>query len=126
MALKISKNVGLTDVITSSNPLQTQHINTGEAKETRVFLFNDTAANRYESIVITAVDTSGTNEASWVQFAPDNNGTAGTYSATLNMANISDNNVAKPFWVKVTNPSGTTALNKTDLNINVSANEFAV
>ena len=126
MALKISKNQGLTDVITAANPLQTQHVNTGEAKATRVFLFNDAAANKYESVVIKAKDTSGTDESSWVQFAPDNSGTAGSYSSTLNMANISDNNVAKPFWVRVTNPSGTVALNKTDLSIEVTANEFAV
>ena len=126
MALKLSKNVGLTDVITSSNPLTTQHINTGEAKAVLVYLFNDAAAKKYESVVVSAVDTSGTDEKSWVTFAADNSGTAGTYSSTLTLANISDSNVAKPFWVKVTTPSLTDSQNKTDLNIRVSANEFSV
>lgn len=126
MALKISKNAGLTDVITEANPLTTQHVSTGEAKTVQVHLFNDASTKRYESVVISAIDTSGTNEASWITFAPDNNGTHGSFSTTLNMANISDSNVAKSFWVKVTTPSVVDSQNKTDLNIRVTANEFAV
>ena len=126
MALKLSKNVGLTDVITTSNPLTTQHINTGEAKQTLVYLFNDTSNKKYESVVVSAIDTTGTNEANWMQFAPDDNGTPGTFSNTLNMANISDNNVGKAFWVKVTSASVTDSQNKTDLSIRITANEFAV
>lgn len=126
MALKLSKNIGLTDIVTDVNPITTQHINTGEAKEVKVWLFNDAATFRYEGIVLSAVDTSGSDESSWIKFAADSGGVAGTYNSTLNMANISDSAVAKPFWVKVTSANVTGAQNKTDLAVRIAFNEFVV
>jgi hypothetical protein len=46
--------------------------------------------------------------------------------AALTMANISDTNVAKPFWVKVTAPSVGSAQNKTDIKLTVNYRKFAV
>lgn len=129
MALKVSKNIGMTDVITSGNPGTTQHPIGGSAVETRYFLFNDSAAHRYENVVITPADTSGSDEKGWIQLAPDNAGSPGTFLAAgiaLSMANISDNGVAKPFWCRVTSAAVGAAANKNDLQLNVGFREFAV
>lgn len=127
--LKVSKNIGLTDVVTGANPITTTHPTTGSAVEQRVFLFNDAAAFRYEAITIDPTDTVTTDESGYIQLAPDNAGSPGTYlaaSAALTMANISDSNVAKPFWVKVTTPVLANAVNKTDIQLTINFNEFAV
>jgi hypothetical protein len=126
MALKFYSDQALTQEITS---LTTQHANTGMAVERRIFLSNNNAAFRYENVVIDPTDTASTDESSYIALAPDNAGSAGTYGAVganLSMANISDSNVAKPFWVKITTPSVGTAQNKTDLQLKALFREFAV
>jgi hypothetical protein len=126
MALKFYSDQALTQEITS---LTTQHANTGMAVERRVFLSNNDATKRYENVVIDPTDTASTDESSYISLAPDSSGTAGTYGAAganLNMANISDSNVAKPFWVKITTPNVGTAQNKTDLQLKALYREFAV
>jgi hypothetical protein len=131
MALKIAKNVGLTDIVSTdgTNPITTQHPIAGSTVEGKYFLFNDNATKRYESITIDPTDSVTTDESTWVQLAPDNAGSPGTYlaaGAALTMANISDSNVGKPFWVKVTTPSVADSQNKTDIKLTVTATEFAV
>lgn len=127
MALKISKNSTLTDNVSESNPITTQHNVTGGSIETRVFLYNDTATFTYEDIVISATDTVGTNESSWVTFAKDNNGAVtGTYASTISYTSIPTANTGVPFWVKVTTPVVETAQNKSDIRIRVVGKEKAV
>jgi len=129
MALKLSKNVGLTDIVTDANPITTEHPLTGSAVELRQFLFNDNAAYTYQTISIDPTDTTGSDESTIVQLAPDNAGSPGTYLAggvALTMANISDSNVAKPFWVKVTMPSSPNPINKTDIKLDIKCREYAV
>jgi hypothetical protein len=126
MALRFYSDQALTQEITS---LTTQHANTGMAVERRVFLSNNDATKRYESVVIDPTDTASTDESNYIALAPDNAGSAGTYGtagANLALANISDSNVAKPFWVKITTPSVGTAQNKTDLQLKALYREFAV
>jgi hypothetical protein len=126
MALKFYSDQALTQEITS---LTTQHANTGMAVERRIFLSNNDATKRYENIAIDPTDTASTDESSYISLAPDNAGSAGTYGAAganLALANISDSNVAKPFWVKITTPSVGTAQNKTDLQLKALFREFAV
>jgi hypothetical protein len=131
MALKISKNSGLTDLVSTdgTNPLTSQHPLTGSVVETKVWLFNDDATKRYESITIDPTDSVSTDESSWITLAPDNAGSAGTYlsaSAALAMANISTANTGIPFWVKVTSPFVGAVQNKTDIKLTVNFTEFAV
>lgn len=131
MALKISKDVGLTNIVSTdgTNPLTTQHPIAGSTVDVKVWLFNDSATKRYESITIDPTDSVTTDESTWIQLAPDNAGAAGTYlgaSAALTMANISDSNVGKPFWVRVTTPSVGTTQNKTDIKLTTNFTEFAV
>lgn len=132
MALKISKNVGLSDIVSTgdgTNPISTQHPITGSAVEMRLWLFNDLATERFENINIDPTDGVSTDESTWIQLAPDNAGVAGTYlaaGAALTMANVSDTNVGKPFWVKVTTPSVGSVQNKSDIKLTVNYRKFAV
>jgi hypothetical protein len=126
MALLFYSDLGLTTELTT---LTTQHDSAGEAKSVRVFLANKDVAFRYEDILITPEDTATPpDEKSWIQLAPDNAGTPGTYSApgaALALANILDT-AAHPFWVKITTTNVGTAQNKTDLRLNTTFKEFAV
>jgi hypothetical protein len=131
MALKLSRNSGLTDLISTdgSSPLTSSHPLSGSSVETKIWIFNDDATKRYESINIDPTDSVSTDESSYITLAPDNSGSAGTYlspSATLSMANISSANVGVPFWVKVTTPSVGSVQNKTDIKLTVNYTEFAV
>lgn len=129
MALKISKNAGLTDIVSDANPITTEHPIAGSAVEVKLWLFNDQSTKRYENITIDPVDTTDTDESTWVQLAPDNAGSPGTYlagSAALSMANISDSGVGYPFWAKVTTPSVADTQNKSDIKLNTSGKEYAV
>lgn len=129
MALKISKNVGLTDIVSDANPITTEHPITGSAVTVQLWLFNDDAAKTYQTITIDPTDAVSTDESTWVQLAPDSAGAAGTYltgGAALTTANISDSNVAKPFWAKVTTPAVADTQNKSDIKLTVSGKEYAV
>jgi len=129
LALKISKNVGLTDIVSDANPITTEHPISGSAVELRVWLFNDNAAKTYKSVTVKPTDVVATDESNWIQLAPDNAGSAGTYlagGASLTMADISDSNVAKPFWAKVTTPVVADSQNKSDIKLTVSGKEYAV
>ena len=120
--IQLSKNSGLTSLVSSGNPITTEHPHTGSAQTVQLWAFNDNSAKRYESITITAVDTTGTNESSWIQFSNDNV----TFSSSLTLANISDSNVGKSFYVRVTTPSVAETQNKSDIKLNVAYTEFAV
>jgi hypothetical protein len=128
MALKISKNAGLTDVVTDVNPITTTHPTTGSASAaTQLWLFNDDATKTYQSINIDPTDAVTTDESTWVQLAPDSGGSAGTFGAAgaaLSMANVTDNGVGKPFWYKCTTPSGQSVSNKTDIKLTVNYTEY--
>lgn len=129
MALKIAKDAALTNVVSGANPITTEHPTTGSSVEQKLYLFNDNAAKKYTNIQIDPVDISGSDESNYIQLAPDNAGSAGTYlsgSAILSMADINDSNVGKPFWMKVTTPAVADSQNKTDLQLNVTAKEYAV
>ncbi len=129
MALRISKNAGLSDVVTDSNRIETQHPTTGAAQDVSLWLFNDDATRRYENINIDPMDLTGGDESSYVQLAPDNAGSPGTFlsaSAALSMANISTANSGVRFWARVTTPNGLAVQNKTDIFLRVNFREFAV
>jgi hypothetical protein len=127
MALKISKNVGLTDIVSqdSTNPITTSHSISGGSQTLQLWLYNDSSSKRYESIQILPEDLVSTSEASWIQMSSDGS-TFLSGGAALSMANISDSNVAKPFWIKVTTPAVGDSMNKTDIKLKVSFTEFAV
>lgn len=126
--LKISKNSGLTDIVSDANPISSEHPISGSAVAVKLWLFNDDATKRYETITIDPVDTTSGDESTWIQLAPDNAGVAGAYlaaGAALSMANISDA-TGKPFWMKVTTPAVADSQNKSDIKLQVNAKEYAV
>ena len=132
MALKIAKNAGLTDIVSTgdgTNAITTQHPIAGSTVEMRLWLFNDNAAERFENITIDPTDSVSTDESTWLSLAPDSGGVAGTYGAAgaaLTMVNISDSSVGKPFWVRVTTPAVADVQNKTDIKLTVNYRKFAV
>lgn len=129
MAIQISKNATLTDVVTDQNPITTEHPITGSAVEVQLWLFNDNAAKQYKMITIKPTDNVTPDESTWIQLAPDNAGVPGTYlagGASLPMADISDSNVGKPFWAKVTTPPLPDSINKSDIKLTVGSREYAV
>ncbi|MED1205854.1 hypothetical protein [Heyndrickxia acidicola] len=131
MALQIStdKNNLSTTKVSSTNPISTTHPVSGSTVPLTLYLWNDDATKKYTGITIDPVDTTGSDESSWIALAPDNAGNAGTYlagSAALSMADINDSNVAHAFWYQCTTPTLTDSQNKTDIQLNVSFTEFAV
>jgi hypothetical protein len=128
MALKIAKNSGLTDIVSSgdnSNSIVTQHPITGSAQALQLYLFNDNSAERFESITIDPTDSVNTDESSWVQLSSDGS-TWLTAGEALTVADIADNGVGKPFWVRVTSPAVADVQNKTDIKLTVNFRKFAV
>jgi hypothetical protein len=111
MALKIAKNSGLTDIVSTGqlpyrkkadgtqvdaipqgseslyeanpayNPLTTSHPIAGGTQEQKVYLFNDAISKYYTGVNIDPTDIVSTDESGWVFLAPDNAGVAGTYGA---------------------------------------------
>lgn len=136
MALKLSKDSGLTDIVsegTNANPITSQHPITGSTVDQKIYLFNNDATKYYQNVNIDPTDAVGPDESSWVQLAPDNAGVAGAYGAAgavLTMANIgalgSGDVTGKPFWVRVITPSGQTVRNETSVKLTVNFREFAV
>jgi hypothetical protein len=129
MALKLAKDAGLTDLVSGANPLSTTHSTTGGSVEVKVYLFNDDATKTYQTIQVDPMDTTGGDESSYIQLAPDNAGSAGVYlsaSAPLSLSNINNANIPVAFWVKVTTPALGSAQNKTDIFLRVTATEFVV
>lgn len=128
MALKIAKNSGLTDVVSTgdgTNAITTQHPITGSAQTLTLYLFNDNAAERFENITIDPTDAVSTDESTWVQLSADGT-TWLTAGAALSMANISDSNVGKVFYARVTSPAVGSVQNKTDIKLTVNYRKFAV
>ncbi|RDW18052.1 hypothetical protein CWR48_10635 [Oceanobacillus arenosus] len=119
--LKISKNVGLTDIVSAGNPISSQHPISGSTETIQVYLFNDDATKRYESVTVNAIDTTGPDESNWVKLST--NGT--TFTDTINFAEIKDT-VGHLFYVRVTTPSVADTQNKTDIKLSVVGTEFAV
>lgn len=121
--LKIAKDSGLTDVVSEdgSNPITSSHPIAGSVETIQVYLFNDDATKRYESITVDATDSTDTDESSWVELSLDGS----TYSATINPADISDTS-SHLVYVRITTPSVTDTQNKTDINLSVTGTEFAV
>lgn len=129
--LRISKNATLTDIVTEdgSNPISTQHPIEGSVEDLQLWMFNDEPTNRFENISIDPTDTTDTDESTWVQLAPDNAGAPGAFlpaGEALTMANVSDSNVGKAFWMRVTAPSVPDVQNKTDIALSINFRRFAV
>lgn len=127
MALKISKNIGLTDVVSDVNPISTEHPISGSAQTVQLWLFNDNAAKRYETITIYPIDSSigDGDQSTWIELSADNV-TYQAAGAVLNMANISTANSGVTFYARITTPSVADSQNRTDIKLQVNGKEYAV
>lgn len=131
MTLQISKNSTLTDVLSTgdgTNPITTQHPITGGSQEQRLWLFNNGLSSRFENVSIVPTDNIG-DSSNRVQLAPDNDGNPGEYlegGGTLKMDDISDVDVGKVFWMKVTTPAVENPQNTTDIKLTVNFQRFMV
>ena len=124
MALKLSKNSSLTDIVTDQNPIVTQHPVEGSESIVQLWLFNDNVNKRYESINIQPIDILGSDESGWITLS-SNGSTYQPAGATLTMNDINDT-TGKPIWVKVTTPLVDDTQNKNDIKLQVNFTEFAV
>ena len=78
----------------------------------------------YQIIKIQASDEEGSDESSYVQYAPDSGGSPGSYVSSLSPANLSDpTSDSYTFWRKITIPAGN-AERKTDLRHYITFNAF--
>lgn len=129
MALKLSKNSGLTDVVSSdgsiSNPIQTSHPVEGSAQTVQMWIFNDNSSKKYQNVSIQAVDAVGTSEANWIQLSLDNV-TYQAAGASLTIPDITTANTGTTFYVKVTTPTVADTINKSDIKLKTSFTEYAV
>ncbi len=128
MALKISKNVVLSDIVSedNTNPITTEHILSGEEKIVELWLFNDNATKKYNTITIDPIDTVlATNEENWISLSSDGI----TYQATGAVLDLGATEITTgsyKFWMKVVSASVADTQNKTDLKLQVNGKEYAV
>lgn len=120
--LKVSKNVGLSDVVSGANPINTQHPHTGSAQIVQLWLFNDDPTKKYENNSVKAQDISGSDESGWVQFSKDN----ATFSSTLALDNVTTANTGQLFYARITTPSVSDSQKKTDLQLKIDYTEYPV
>lgn len=130
MALEISLNADGSDAVSSSNPLVTRHLITGETKEVKVYLKKNDSQFNYDNVVVDLIDSEAGDgdQTGWIKFAADNAGAPGTYGSSLNVGSITTNVV--PFWVKVTNPNESVFVNnpynRSDLKIRITSKKYAI
>jgi hypothetical protein len=122
--LKLSKNVGLTDLVSAGNPITTTHPTTGSASASiPLWLFNDDATKSYSNINVDPTDATGSDESTWVQLSSDGvTWLGGGVALTLTV----NGSTGTPFYYKCTTPSGQTVQNKSDIKLTVNYRESAV
>jgi len=127
MAINVYEDVGKTQVISTdgsmSNPLDTTHPIAGSTQIKPIYFEHTDIGFRYE-FTLSCQDTSGSDESSWIQFAPDVDGVAGTFANTLDI-NLLANTVVK-VYVRVTSTVQVDAVNKQDLKISFTPRKYAV
>jgi hypothetical protein len=94
------------------------------------YVMNDDAAKGYLDVTITPLDFITPNEVSWIKLAKTEAGLeTAVAGAALTLDDMTDSDVAHIFWAKVTIPrhtlaANTPAVNKYDINFNMSWAEY--
>jgi len=130
MALHFYFDAGKSNMIsegTQANPdTVTGSGTTGFTDERAIYVGNDSAAKRYESVTVTAVNDDANVD---IKYAPDNAGTPGAYADSINLPNIAAagqaGDVVK-IWRKVSVAAGQASQNRTNIKHRVTATEYAV
>jgi hypothetical protein len=125
MALKLSKNSALTDLVSSVNPITTSHPTTGSTSSAvQLWLFNDnSAAFTYSNVNVDPTDSVSTDESTWIQLSTDGV-TWLSPSAALSLTVTGS--AGTTFYYRCVVPSGQTVQNKTDIKLTVNYRETAV
>lgn len=124
MALKISKNSGLTDLVSAANPITTSHPTTGSTSSPiQLWLFNDDATKSYTNVNVDPTDATGGDESTWIQLSADGS-TWQAASAALSLTVTGSTGTT--FYYRCVVPSGQTVQNKTDIKLTVNFRETAV
>jgi hypothetical protein len=125
MALKLSKNSALTDLVSSGNPITTSHPTTGSTSSAvQLWLFNDnSAAFTYSNVNVDPTDAVSTDESTWIQLSTDGV-TWLSPSAALSLTVTGS--AGTTFYYRCVVPSGQTVQNKTDIKLTVNYRETAV
>lgn len=120
MGLHFYENSDMTAEIDSGNPDTVRNaVQQGNqaVDERQIYIGSDDSTLTYENIIVeTANDFDGTTTSGEIDvlYAPDNSGSAGTYSQTLDMSN-QDFDPAIPIWRKVVAPDVQSAFKITDI-----------
>lgn len=123
--LKLSKNAGLTNLVSDANPIETSHPTSGSTQTVQLWAFNDDSAVRYEGVTVDPTDAIGSDDSAWVSLSLDNS-TFQPAGAVLTIGNLATANTPVTFYAKVTTPSGQAVSNKSEIKLTVSGNRFAV
>ncbi|MHB8182866.1 MAG: hypothetical protein ACYDDN_03820 [Candidatus Desulforudaceae bacterium] len=103
------------DVVTGSGT-------TGFARELAIYVGNDSAIKRYESVAVTAVNDDAEVD---IKYAPDEAGSPGAWADTLALLDIGASGVIK-IWRKVTVAAGLPSQNRINIKHRVTCEEYAV
>jgi hypothetical protein len=125
MALKLSKNSALTDLVSSGNPITTSHPTTGSTSSAvQLWLFNDnSAAFTYSNVSVDPTDAVSTDESTWIQLSTD--GTT-WLSPSVALSLTVTGSAGTSFYYRCVSPSGQTVQNKSDIKLTVFYRETAV
>jgi hypothetical protein len=120
MTLQLYKNSGGQGAIsfdgTFSNAILIDAGLQGSTTELRYFLRSDNPMGEsFPSVTLFSRDATTPDESGWITFAPDVNGSAGTYGPTLTVSIGLGQEV--PIWIRANIPAGVAMGNKTDISI---------
>lgn len=128
MALVLYKLSGARSQVSSDlsydNPILWEASTRGGTLENRYYLRNDTEGTYATNVRISALDASGADESDWYSFAlfsfaPDNGGSPGEYSESIEDLTVPDGGEV-PFWIKVEIPQAVEVGPKTDIRVHIT------
>lgn len=130
MALHFYFDAGKTNMIsegTQANPdTVTGSGTTGFTNELAIYVGNNSATKRYESVAVTASNDDANVD---IKYALDNAGVPGAYADSINLPSMAAagqaGDVVK-IWRKVSVAAGQASQNRTNIKHRVTATEYAV
>lgn len=122
-----SNKTGMFSEGDGSNPdVATGNGTTGFTADRAIYIGNDSTVKRYENVSITAINDDANVT---IKFAPDVNGSPGTFSDVLNVGNISASGQAGDvvkIWRRVIVAGNQDSQNRTNIDYRIDAIEYAV
>jgi hypothetical protein len=129
MALKLFSDAAGTQEITSGNPdTVSKAVTAGSTltDEKKLYLKSDNATLTYKNITLDGLNHNDNATSSGqvdVLYALDSGGTAGTYYQTLTIPDGAYT-ASTPIWRKIIAPNVTAAFKRTDIQHQITADEY--